>query len=107
MQWKDISSFSQSDKVREPKTFMAKVGRLSIVVTRHIHHPPDVWVLTCEPWLSQFVIGTGTADEAMELAVITVREKLAETIDALVPNAIELTGSPQATSPATGGSDVE
>jgi hypothetical protein len=86
MQWKDISSFSQGDKVRTPKTFTTKAGKLSIVVTRHIHHAPDVWVLTCEPWFSKFVAGTGTADEAMDFAVIAVREKLAETIDALVPN---------------------
>lgn len=87
MQWKDRSSFSQGDKVRTPKTFEARAGSFRICVTRHIHHDPAEWVLICEPWFSQTVISTGTADEAKEAAIIAVRKKLAETLDALTPNA--------------------
>ncbi|MBS1199190.1 MAG: hypothetical protein H6R18_2975 [Proteobacteria bacterium] len=86
MEWKDKSSFSQGDKVRTPKSFEARAGSLRITVTRHIHHDPADWVLICEPWFSQTVISTGTADEAKEAAVIAVRKKLAETLAALTPN---------------------
>lgn len=52
MQWKDISSFSQSDKERIPDTWEARPHRdLRIVVCRgHIRHRGK-WVLHCRPWL--------------------------------------------------------
>jgi hypothetical protein len=87
MKWKNTSSFSQSDKLRIPTTFVAEIGRLKITVTRHIHHAPTDWILICEPFFTQKVISDGTADEAKESAVIAVREKLIQALDAMTPNA--------------------
>jgi hypothetical protein len=87
MEWKDRSSFSQGDKVRTPKTFEALAGGLQITVTRHIHHEPTDWVLICEPFFANTVIGNGTADDAKSAALDSVRAKLRAALDALTPNA--------------------
>ena len=87
MQWKDISSYSQRDTDRTPKTWALKAAGLKIVVTRHIHHAPDAWVLSCEPFCGGIEIGTGTADEAKAAAVEIVRMNLEQCIAALTPNA--------------------
>ena len=76
MEWKDISSFSQSDKVREPRTFEARFGALRIVVTRHIHHSATDWVLICAPWFDNVVIGSGTSDEAKQSALLAIKNKV-------------------------------
>lgn len=83
MNWKDTSSYSQSNKVREPVTFTLLVASLKIVVTRHIHHAPDAWVLTCQPWFEQREVGNGTADEAKAVALTLVRSKIAEAANAM------------------------
>lgn len=86
MQWKDISSYSQRDTDRTPKTWELKVARLTVIVTRHIHHAPDAWVLSCDPFCSAFEIGNGTADEAKSAAVEFVRKNLEKCIAELTPN---------------------
>lgn len=83
MNWKDISSYSRYDEAREPVTFTLQLNGLKLVVTRHIHHAPDAWVLTCQPWFEQREVSKGTADEAKATALTLVRSKLAEATDAL------------------------
>lgn len=83
--WKDISSFSQRDKVREPRTFVMEVAGLSITVTRHMHYAPTDWLLCCDPFFREVVIGTGTADDAKVAAIKAVKQKLIDTLAALGP----------------------
>jgi len=51
--WKDISSYSQSDKEQIPTCFEAKIGGLRLVIvsshidTRGQEFP---WLFTCEPF---------------------------------------------------------
>jgi len=46
--WKDITSYSQGDKKRNPTTFEAKEGLLRIVITcGHIYYKPK-WVMHCK-----------------------------------------------------------
>lgn len=87
MQWKDISSHSQRDIDRTPKTFALNVAGLKLVVTRHIHHAPTDWVLKCAPWFEQKVISNGSADDAKNAALSAVRSKLAAALDAFTSNA--------------------
>jgi len=47
--WKDVSSFSQSNKDRVPWCFEAQFGRFRLVVHRHKDYPPDQWLATCYP----------------------------------------------------------
>lgn len=46
--WKDISSHSQNEKDRTPKTWECRAGVFRLIVTRHIHYKPDQWVARCD-----------------------------------------------------------
>ncbi len=83
LKWKDVSSFSQGDKARVPCTFELRVAGAKLVVTRHIHHAPDVWLLNFPPFFEGFEIGRGTAEEAKSKALEVVRAKLNEVLVAL------------------------
>lgn len=85
MHWKDITSYSQGEKDRTPRSFVVNVGGLRIVVTRHIYAKKDEWVLNCSPWFDLFVVGTGSADVAKAAAIIAVRKKLTEALNCLAP----------------------
>ncbi len=50
MKWSDATSYSRKDTDRTPRAWLAKAGALRIVVTRHCHHDPDVWTLSCDPF---------------------------------------------------------
>lgn len=95
MNWKDVSSYSKGDTDRSPRTVQLDVAGLRVVVTRHIYHAPEDWVLNCEPWFSQRKVGDGTLEDAKETALYLVRARLAGAVSALTPNAA-LTGSPSA-----------
>lgn len=86
MNWKDISSRSQGDKDRSPRTVQLEVGGLRIVVTRHVHHAPDDWVLNCEPWFRERKVGDGSLEDAKETALYLVRDRLADAVASLTPN---------------------
>lgn len=87
MKWKDISSYSQGDREKKPRTVRLDVAGLKIVITRHIHNAPDDWVLNCEPWFNGRKVGDGALEDAKETALYLVRDRLAEATAALVPNA--------------------
>lgn len=87
MNWKNISSYSQGDKVRLPKTFELRCAGLRLVVTRRIHCAADAWFLDCEPFAYYIKIGNGTAEEAQAAAVEYVRKSLEKAIAAMTPNA--------------------
>jgi hypothetical protein len=80
MKWVDISSYSQSDKERIPRSFSLKAGGLKITVTRHMDFEVSEWVASCEPFFEQKIVGKGTAEEAQESALFAVRNKLNESL---------------------------
>ena len=47
MEWKDTTSYSQSDKERIPRSWTIKSVELSITVHRHRDYDKDVWLLSC------------------------------------------------------------
>jgi hypothetical protein len=53
IEWTDSSSYSRSDTDRTPTSWTAQVGRFRLVVHRHIHHPPDVWLASCNDLLNK------------------------------------------------------
>ena len=63
--WKDASTFSQTDTVREPRAFELRLSSSCVLrVFRHRAYGPDCWLLICEPWFhSEFLL------DARELAV--------------------------------------
>ncbi len=48
-EWKDVSSFCQTDKERIPNCFESRFGKFRLVVHRHIHYPKDMWLASCYP----------------------------------------------------------
>jgi hypothetical protein len=83
MNWKNITSYSRGDNERIPRTWELSIDPVRIVITRHIHHAPDVWVLLCSPFCNQYEISNGTADEAKDAAVKYVHGCLRECLTKL------------------------
>lgn len=71
--WKDISSFSRSDKDRTPKTWEFKGVGIRVIVTRNIHYAPDVWLARCEPYFSYIELKNKDIDAAKEEAMAIVK----------------------------------
>ena len=81
LKFKDISSYSQSDKDRTPHSFEARVGGFRLVVTRHIHYP-EQWLLRCDPFL-ETAIDDCPAKDAQRQAVVLLRGNLTACIKQL------------------------
>lgn len=78
--FKDISSHSQTDKIKIPKTFEARIAGIRLVVTRHIYYRPDQWVVnTSDDLIHQQAL------ESMELA-----DAMQEAIDMLMARCKEI-----------------
>jgi len=45
--WKDATPYSRDDIERKPRTWEIKAPGVTIIVTRHRYHEPDVWLLVC------------------------------------------------------------
>ncbi len=76
MIWKDISSYSREEKRTEPKTFEANVYELRLIITRHIHYEPELWLFTCEPFFDLAKLQSTKIDEAQAEAVHLLRLKM-------------------------------
>jgi hypothetical protein len=74
--WKDISGYSQSDKVREPKTLELKVGGLEVVVTKHIHYGDEIILRCMDVGINEKALGVTTLEEAKIKAIDVVENKL-------------------------------
>jgi hypothetical protein len=82
--WRDVSSYSQGQKERLPRTFSLALPSFSVVVTRHLHYPPDVWVLRCpELGMDTHPLESSSLELAQFEAMKLVREKLAANLKAL------------------------
>ena len=47
--WVDTTSRSRGDRDSEPNSWSAQAGGLLVRIHRHIHHAPDVWLLSTRP----------------------------------------------------------
>lgn len=83
VKWKNTSSFSQGDKDRTPNCWTTKAGRIRIVVHRHIHHAPDVWLLSCDALRIGNELKSRDIEDAKGEALAIVRTFLEEAIAGL------------------------
>ena len=74
--WKDETSFSKSDKDHTPRTWCAKFGGFSLILTRHIHYTPDEWVASCCGVFENKVMASKEVYDAAAEAVATLQFKL-------------------------------
>lgn len=84
MQWKDVTSYSRDDQERIPGSWEVRAGGLRIAVARHIHYPPDVWLLRTN-WTTVDMIELHSRDlaGAQAMALDIVRTRLSEALTAL------------------------
>jgi hypothetical protein len=85
VQWKDVTSYSRDDKERIPSSFETRAGDLRITVTRHIHYPPDVWLLSVAEYSRLNLIELRSRDlaDAQAEALTLVRTRLHEALAAM------------------------
>lgn len=79
--WKDVSSYSRGE-AHVPKTWKAQAGKLSLVVTRHIHYEPDDWLIECSGVIQPQLAGKDLED-AKTLVVGLVRIELEKALRAV------------------------
>ena len=83
LKWKDISSHAKGDTDRNPSSWIAKAGKLSICVHRHIHYPGDTWLASCAPFFDKKVLETKDIDTAKAEAIAMVRAELKAASDSI------------------------
>ena len=88
VEWKDTSSWSQKDTAEDPETpkaWTAKIGNFTLKIHRHIHYPPDVWLVSCQPGvMSQVELASKDADEAKCQAVAKLQVICEEAVQAIL-----------------------
>jgi hypothetical protein len=80
--WKDISSYSQSDKERIPKTFKCTISKYSLLVTRHRDYPGQ-WLLRCDGMFYEIPIEDCSAQAARAQAFTLFKQHALELIKEL------------------------
>lgn len=74
--WKDISSYSQRDKVREPKTMQLKVDGLKVVITKHIDWGNEIILRCNDVGISEKGLGVVTLEKAKVKALDVIESKV-------------------------------
>lgn len=81
--WKDISSFSQSDKVRAVNSVEADAGVFRLRVHRHIYYNPDDWLLSVGGLVDKRLLKSKDLEEAKAEAVEYIRKLMTNVLEAL------------------------
>jgi len=75
IKWQDVTSYSQSDKERIPRTFQAQLGVIGLTITRHKDYDADDWVFSTYPnLLYKDVLDSKDLEDAKKEA-LTLLEK--------------------------------
>lgn len=80
--WKDISSFSQSDKVRTPNCFETRCGKFRLIV-HHYHGCGDTWFASCHRIFEQHELKSKDIEDAKVEAVELLKKILTEALESL------------------------
>lgn len=93
LKWDDRTSYGRIDTDRAkgkipPESWSAKAGSLVVFVScGHLYHPAE-WILTCEPFFREHVLGAKadmSVEQAQDKAVKLVRTAVKQAADALAP----------------------
>lgn len=82
IKWKDVSSYSQTDKEREPKAYEVRVGFFRLVVHRHIHYPKTTWLASCDLF-SNMSLSNTNINSAKEEALQMLKIRLTQSLSAI------------------------
>ena len=75
--WKDETVYSQSDKVREPRTWTIKSGNLAVTVTRKVYDP-GAWYAICHALGIERRLADTDLPQAKRAAKALVASKIAK-----------------------------
>ncbi len=83
--WRDITSYSQGDTVREPRTWEFELTPdVYICVTKGHHAYLDQWVMHCDPWFDTHLLPAATtAHEAQQIAIRKMYARLKMAYEAI------------------------
>lgn len=75
MNWIDETAYNTDECGKEdPRTWSAKIGPITIIVTRHIYWP-RTWLMYCRQLhLDQENLHTNDVDTAKSLAIVRIKE---------------------------------
>lgn len=77
IEWEDTSSWSRqasAETRKVSKEWTARIGDFTLIIHRHIHYPPDTWLVSSKPaFLTQVELSSSVADEAKQEAVLKLR----------------------------------
>jgi len=75
--WVDITSYSQSAKVRTPETWELRISPMMQIVVTRLHGVPDMWFLACSRLgLETDQLQSTDLEKAKQEAVTKVRRLL-------------------------------
>lgn len=81
-EWKDDSTYSQRDTVREIKTVSVNFASTRLTVTRK-HWHPDVWYVVCHDLNLENVLESKDLEGAKTEAIAAIRTRLTQMLEAL------------------------
>jgi hypothetical protein len=81
MNWTDITSYSQGDRDRTPRSWEARCGNLRLIVTRH--HGLEGWFTTVNGFYSMASLGSTEIAEAKAEAIQRLKHELLSSLQAL------------------------
>lgn len=90
--WCDETSYRRDERrgETEPRTWVIRFGWLRVIVTRHIHHPPDAWLLVCDAMNIDYRdLESSDLAEAQRRALEIVGKRLKDAMDELKALATE------------------
>ena len=95
MEWKDVTSYSQKETDRTPRSYKSQVGPFRVCVHRHIAYPSNAWLLTTYPDIfSNEELRSIDLGEAMSQAKAKLQVVLQGVVDELsVPDTQPTEGS--------------
>lgn len=79
--WVDITSYSQNDKVRTPKTWELRIQPMTQIIVTRLHGVPDLWFLKCyRLGIETVQLQSTDLEKAKQEAVTKVRQLLTSLI---------------------------
>lgn len=86
LNWRDITSYSQTNIERIPRTWELRLAELNyrVIVSRHIYYE-NTWLLTCKSIdIEHFDLETDDVDEAKNKALGIVENRLNELLEKIM-----------------------
>lgn len=74
--WKDVTTYSRSDKERKPSAWALKIGKLRITVVRNHIYFRGQWVMHCSPFYNTHPLNVETKEQAQEKAMSLVIDEI-------------------------------